>query len=98
MLRAARRRALQVQLRHRDDRHQGVVEVVRNAAGERAQCLELLRMMQLMLQLAPLRLGLACLGDVSEDHEKMRGLTVLADEQPLAPLEDSYGAVRPDDA
>src|SRR5437879_5855376 len=53
-------------------------------------------MMELMLQLAPLRLGLAHLGDVAEDHEKMRELPVLADEQPLAPLEGSYGAVHPD--
>src|ERR1051326_5282673 len=55
-------------------------------------------MMQLKLQVAPLRLGLAYIGDVPEDHEKMRGLTVLADEQPLAPLKDSYGTVQPDDA
>ena len=42
---------------------------MRDAAGERAECLELLRMVELSLQVSPLALALGDLRDVrTDDH------------------------------
>ena len=48
---------------------QQVVEVVRDAAGEPADRLHLLRLAQLLLGLAQRLLGALALGDVGDEHE-----------------------------
>jgi hypothetical protein len=57
------------ELRQRHDRHQGVVEVVGDAAGERAQRVQLLRMPQLTFEVPLPLLGGLQLGYVAEDDE-----------------------------
>ncbi len=53
-----------------DDRRHDVVEVVRDAAGERAQRLHLLRFAQLAFDLGPRRLGPPAFGDVAHESEQ----------------------------
>ena len=60
-----------------EDAGQQVVEVVRDAAGERAERLHLLRLEQLELQLAAVGLGLVLRGDVLERAVDARGAAFL---------------------
>ena len=54
------------------DAHEDVVEVVGDAAGQRADGLHLLRLLQLPLELLALRLGALALGDVPDHAAKAR--------------------------
>ena len=46
---------------------ENIVEVVRNATGDRANAFHFLRLMKLHLELAVLGLFLSCFGDVAND-------------------------------
>ena len=61
------------------DDHQEIVEIVRHAAGQLAERVELLRFRQLLLHLLELELGLAALGDVAGDLGEADELAVLVD-------------------
>ena len=61
------------------DDHEKIVEIVRDAAGQLAERVELLRFRQLLLHLLELELGLAALGNVAGDLGEADELAVLVD-------------------
>jgi hypothetical protein len=64
-------RLLQQDVAEGDDRHQRVVEVVSDAASQRAERFHLLRLMELLLELVALPLRLAQLGRVAADADEL---------------------------
>ena len=61
------------------DDHQKIVEIVRDAAGQLAECVELLRFGELLMHLFELEQGLAALGNVPGDLGEADELAVLVD-------------------
>src|SRR5260370_41247676 len=61
------------------DDHQEIIEIVRYATGQLAECIELLGFRELFLHLLELELSLAAFGDVAGDLGKADELVVLAD-------------------
>src|SRR4029450_9952915 len=61
------------------DDHQEIVEIVRDAAGQLSERVELLRFRKLLLHLFKLELGLAPLGDVAGNLGEADQLAVLID-------------------
>ena len=61
------------------DDHQKIVEVVRDAAGQLTERIELLRFCKLLLHLLELELRLAALGNVAGDLGETDEFAVLAD-------------------
>ena len=59
-----------------DDRAEDVVEVVRDAAGERAEGFHLLRLAQLRFEPLPRRLGVLHVLDVHDDADQAEELAV----------------------
>jgi hypothetical protein len=61
------------------DDHQEIVEIMRHAAGQLAERVELLRFRQLLVHLFELELGLAALGNVPGDLGEADEIAVLVD-------------------
>src|SRR5262245_15925869 len=99
---AAQARAL-LRIAHRhlavaEDRAEDIVEVVRDAAGERADRLQALRAAQLLLHLAQLLLGLLPLRDVLHEADHARGVAHGVEKHAPARLQPVHRAVRMDHA
>jgi hypothetical protein len=60
------------------DDHQEIVEIMRHAAGELAQCIELLRLRQLPLDFFQVQLGFAAFGNVTGNLGKADKIAVIA--------------------
>jgi hypothetical protein len=89
-----RRAAAHLALCERDpvqDDRQDVVEVVRHAAGEHAEALELLRLPDALGQGALVSLDPPPIGDVADDRDTRR--PPLVRQRPAAHLRDERGAV-----
>src|SRR5229473_1400769 len=84
-LAAALGQRLRSELGEGEQRHHGIVEVMRHAAGERAHRLELLRVVELYLEQAALFLGALDLGDVGpQRHPPAVGRGREVDGEPAA--------------
>jgi hypothetical protein len=70
--------------------HQQVVEVVRDATGQHAQALELLRVKHARFQLQPLALGVSQRGDVGRHTQHVPGDAVRIDQRAFDGLERPY--------
>ena len=81
-----------------DDRAEDVVEVVRDAAGERAEGLHLLRLAQRRLQPLPRRLGVLQVLDVHEDADQAEELAVRSEARRGVVDHVAVDAVPPPDA
>jgi hypothetical protein len=80
--------ALAEQVGETQDRGQDVVEVVRDAAGEGADGLHLLRPQELRFEVIALRFGTLALGDVDRDAEHRRGAGAREGERDLGRLHE----------
>ena len=91
--RGFRRQAQPGQVGVAEHRHQDVVEVVGDAAGEHAEALELLGVQDLLLEAPPLVLGDFALGDILDCPEHPDRAPVGAEFKPAEPVNPPLGAV-----
>src|SRR5712664_1938797 len=81
-----------------EDGVQDIVEIVRDAASQRAHRFEPLGAPQLLLQLAQFPLGLPSLGDVEHEADRTHGFAVVAEERTPLLVQPAHLAVRVHDA
>src|SRR6185312_4780963 len=86
------------QLRQRHDRHQRVVQIMRDAAGERAERFELLRMQQLALEFAFAYLCDNALRDIVQRAEDAYRTAALTEMRVDLAAQHAFFAIGPDNA